>query len=110
MLEHPKDSKLWEAAGLPKPGDTDQWGGWTLVISQHWWGHKAEKLTWLYIVGVAPAQLPEMPIKLGEPSHVISTRIRKGAQGWRPGVSKEEREHTPHELAKWLVDLARMVQ
>lgn len=109
VLEHPKDSKLWAAAGMPKPGDRDEWGGWTLPVSQHWWGHRAEKLTWLYIVGVEPSQIPPMPIQLGEASHVIAGNKKKGQQGWRPQVTKAEREHTPAELAKWLVSLARGV-
>ncbi len=115
VLEHPKDSKLWGAAGLPRPGQLDAWGGWTLPISQSWWGHKAEKLTWLYIVGCSPRELPEMPLRLGRATHVITqsrvrrkdgTRLRKGMEGWRPEVTKAEREHTPPELAAWLVDLA----
>lgn len=27
VLEHPKDSKLWAAADLPRPGHVDAWGG-----------------------------------------------------------------------------------
>ena len=27
VLEHPKDSRLWPAAGLPRPGQVDAWGG-----------------------------------------------------------------------------------
>ncbi len=109
VLEHPKDSTLWAAAGMPKPGERDAWGGWTLPVSQHWWGHRAEKLTWLYIVGVEPGEIPDLPITLGDASHVISTRVRKGEPGWRPGVTKAEREHTPAQLAVWLVDLAKRV-
>ncbi len=123
VLEHPKDSKLWPAAGLPRPGQVDAWGGWTLPISQHWWGHRAEKLTWLYIVGCAPRNVPAIPLKLGEASHVIvqgrnrrkdGTRLRKcsgdpAITGWRPEVTKAEREHTPPALAEWLVELARRV-
>lgn len=118
VLEHPKDSKLWDAAGLPKPGAVDAWGGWTLPVSQHWWGHRAEKLTWFYIVGVAPGQIPDIPLRLGHATHVIAqsrmkgvdgSRLRKGMQGWRPEVSKDEREHTPPDLVRWLVDLARSV-
>ena len=109
VLEHPKNSKLWEASGLPMPSQKDEWGGWTLPISQHWWGHRAEKLTWLYIVGISPTQIPRIPMCLGEPTHVIETRIRKGMPGWRPSVTKAEREHTPERLAMWLVELARGV-
>lgn len=110
VLEHPKDSKLWPAAGLPRPCQVDAWGGWTLPISQHWWGHRAEKATWLYIVGVRPRDVPDMPMLLGRPSHVIASstaRQHRGHPQFRPEVTKPEREHTPVLLAEWLVDLAR---
>lgn len=115
VLEHPASSSLWGEAGLPLPGQRDDFGGWTLPISQSWWGHRAEKMTWLYIVGCEPAELPVMPIVLGRSSHVIAqnrtlpggVRLIKGMPGWRPEVTKAEREHTPGELALWLVDLAR---
>lgn len=122
VLEHPKASTLWPTVGLPMPGQArDAWGGWTLGISQHWWGHRAEKLTMLYIVGCAPRDLPDMPMVLGEATHVIATdkrpgrgvggqRLRKGMPGWRPEVSKPEREHTPPALASWLVEVARRCQ
>lgn len=115
VLEHPKDSKLWVEAGLPRPGQRDEFGGWTLPITQHWFGHRAEKYTWLYIVGCDPGQIPAIPLHLGHATHVIAqsrmrridgTRLRKGMAGWRPEVSKAEREHTPPELARWLVELA----
>lgn len=115
VLEHPDSSTLWGAQRLPEPGQVDAFGGWTLGISQHWWGHRAEKLTRLYIVGCSPRDIPEMPIALGEATHVIAqhrtlpdgSRLVKGMPGWRPEVSKAEREHTPAELARWLVELAR---
>lgn len=111
VLEHPANSSLWTAAKLPLPGAKDQFGGWTLPISQYWFGHRAEKKTWLYIVGCDPADIPIMPMQLGRASHVISTgstnHIKFGEKGWRPAVSHAEREHTPHELAIWLVDLAK---
>lgn len=121
VLEHPKDSLLWAAAGLPVPGRgravaIDAWGGWTLPITQHWFGHKAEKRTWLYIVGCDPVDVPEMPLVLGAATHVITqgrtkradgTRLKKGMPGWRPDVTPAEREHTPPLLAAWLVELAR---
>lgn len=115
VLEHPDSSTLWAAQRLPEPGQVDAFGGWTLGISQHWWGHRAEKLTRLYIVGCAPRDIPEMPMALGDATHVIAqhrtlpdgSRLVKGMPGWRPEVSKAEREHTPPELAAWLVELAR---
>lgn len=119
VLEHPAYSSLWEAKGLPRPGAIDGWGGWTLPIVQSWWGHKAEKATWLYIVGCGRADIPDMPLILGRATHVIASsrvrradgsRLRKGMQGWRPEVTPAEREHTPPALAAWLVDLSGRCQ
>ena len=107
VLEHPEHSKLWAAPGmavLPFPGaGRDAWGGWTLPVDQWWWGHKARKRTWLYIVGVSPADLPGIPYRIGEADYVVgSTRGRKKL----PEISKADRERTPPELAQWLVDVA----
>ncbi|MFZ5593686.1 MAG: hypothetical protein ACOY4D_05415 [Pseudomonadota bacterium] len=115
VLEHPKSSTLWPVAGLPMPGKRDAWGGWTLPISQRWWGHRAEKPTLLYIVGCEPADIPVMPLALGDARYICGTpgrwrdgrRLRKGDFGWRPEIPKAEREHTPPALAEWLCELAR---
>lgn len=107
VLEHPYASKLWPELGLPEPGERDEWGGWTLPIHQHWWGHRAEKKTRLYIVGCEPGHIPEIPMVLGEPTHVIGDVGRAKDGNKRPEVSKAEREHTPPALAAWLCELAR---
>ncbi|MDE2104920.1 MAG: hypothetical protein KGL39_47220 [Patescibacteria group bacterium] len=135
VLEHPYGSKLWKAQQLPATGDKDQFGGWTLLIDQHWWGHKAQKRTRLYIVGCEPQDIPDMPIVLGEAAFVVGDVGRSGYECKcghvfaaslgkygcpnccgdsgpaksmnRPEISKAEREHTPPELAEWLVELAR---
>jgi hypothetical protein len=109
VLEHPAHSKLWKAAGLPKPGERDEFGGWTLAIPQFWFGHKAEKNTWFYIVGIDPSSIPPITLKLGEPTHVVSSTIqRRGEPGYRPSLKKKAREATPPAMAQWLVDLASM--
>jgi hypothetical protein len=108
VLEHPAGSLLWYAAFLPHPGSVDRWGGWTLPVAQQWWGHRAEKLTWLYIRGVEPAGVPVMPLVLGRAERVIgSSSIRKGHPGFRSECTRAEREATPIELALWLVELAQ---
>lgn len=114
VLEHPSGSTLWSAQSLPAPGAIDAWGGHTLPIDQNWFGHRARKSTLLYIVGCPPADLPELPIVLGEAPCIVGTpgrfkgkRLKRGDQGWRPEVTHAEREHTPPELAAWLVELAR---
>jgi hypothetical protein len=103
VLEHPSGSTLWAAQGLPIPGERDAFGGWTCAAPQKWWGHKAEKATWFYVVGCAPSDQPNMPFVLGEATHVVQTRMR---EDHRPHITKAEREHTPPDLARWLVELA----
>lgn len=115
VLEHPAGSTLWPAAGLPACGERDVYGGWTYVVSQRWFGHRAEKLTSLYIVGCAPADLPRVDFALGRASHVVGgsgrrvdgSRLHKGDAGWRPDVGKAEREATPRAFAAWLLALAK---
>lgn len=105
VLEHPADSTLWAFCGMPGPGRApDRHGGWTAEIRQCDWGHKAEKRTWLYIVGVHPDDLPLMPPR-AEPTGVI--KPQRGVPRSLKIVTKAEREHTPPALAEWLVDLAR---
>lgn len=100
VLEHPEASALWADQNLPRPGEGfDEFGGWTLPIVQQWWGHRARKATWLYVVGCAPRNVPLMPLVLGRPEFVIGSRNARE-------VSKAEREHTPPQLAAWLLDLA----
>lgn len=107
VLEHPAFSSLWDVAGLPLPGaGVDRFGGFTYPISQSWFGHRAEKKTWLYVVGVPVSSLPIIPLWLGDASCVVATRRRTGS---RPEISKAEREHTPRALAEWCVELVRLV-
>lgn len=103
VLEHPASSTLWPAGGLPQPGRRDAFGGWTFPVFQHWWGHRAEKATLLYIVGCEPQDLPPIPFRIDEPTHVVQSRKRSVH---RPHISKAEREHTPPEFARWLVETA----
>ena len=103
VLEHPYKSTLWELARLPAPGKRDEYMGWTLPVNQHQFGHRAEKKTWLYIVGCEPKDIPDMPLVLGRASHCI--RPTKNYPRL-PTVTKAEREHTPVEFAKWLIALA----
>jgi hypothetical protein len=66
VLEHPKGSRLWKEASLPLPGEfPDEHGGFTLLIDQYHFGHVARKWTHLYIVGIEPKDLPEIPIRGG---------------------------------------------
>ena len=102
VLEHPKSSRLWSVMNLPKPGEpTDKFGGWTLPIMQFWWGHEADKATYLYIVGCRPMDIPAVPIVLGKAPRSMSPHHG------RKELLKSKREPTPAALAAWLVELAR---
>lgn len=116
VLEHPESSSLWADQNLPRPGSApDAYGGWTLPIHQYWWGHRAQKKTWLYIVGCSPRDIPDIPMVLGTASCRIrldkrradGSRIKKGDADYQPLLGDAEREHTPEALARWLVELAR---
>jgi hypothetical protein len=62
VLEHPARSLAWDRFGLPTPA-RHGWGGSLFdpgiacEIDQAAYGHPARKRTWLYAVGVEPAQL-----------------------------------------------------
>jgi hypothetical protein len=43
-----------------------------LPIDQYWFGHRAEKKTILYIVGINPTELPAFPYVMGRASHVVT--------------------------------------
>lgn len=98
VLEHPANSGLWADQGLPAPGRRDGHGGHTVAVLQKWWGHEAEKPTWLYIIGCAPGGLPPVPITLRAASNTIENMCR------------QKRERTPFDFAVWLCDLARRVR
>jgi len=102
VLEHPSRSTLWQAAGLPLPGQRDEFGGFTLPILQWWFGHRADKATWLYFCGVSPGSLPPLPFRLGEAEYVVQS-----LKDSRPHITKAEREATPLHLAEWLLQAAR---
>ncbi len=97
VLEHPYQSALWPACGLPHPGGVrDAWGGFTLLVDQGWWGHPAPKPTYLYVVGCEPGQVPDIPVQL------------QRAGGRVLSLPVADRERTPVEFARWLITLASL--
>lgn len=110
VLEHPRASKLWKVLNLPLGNEIDQYGGYTLSVNQHWWGHRAEKKTLLYIVGCKRMDLPAMPLNFDLITHVITNTARKGTRGYKKRVTQYERESTPIEFARWLIELAQRCQ
>jgi hypothetical protein len=109
VLEHPRGSKLWEAAGLPAVGAyPDRFGGVTYEVAQVDFGHVARKRTWLYVVGVHPQNMPPLPPKR-EPTHWVSGS-RNAPRGAVPQGIKvcgaEQRRKTPRAFAEFLATIA----
>jgi hypothetical protein len=108
VLEHPADSGLWVVGGLPHPNEgIDRWGGWTIAVEQWWWGHRAVKPTWFYVVGTR--DLPPIPTPSGErpPSGGKEARARDPkARSMLERLPKSQRHLTPDTLAAWLVEVA----
>lgn len=101
VLEHPKDSKLWKAAGLPRPGaPADLAGGYSIEVNQGWFGHPAPKATWLYLVG-CDHRAVKPPIGF-DPFASPTGRVEK--------LSRRDREITPPAFRDWLISLARSVR
>jgi hypothetical protein len=108
-LEHPRGSTLWKTMDLPKPGNLpDKFGGFSILIRQFDFGHKADKATWLYVCGISPYIIPPIPRRFGEPTQVIATSRNK--RGSKPELGKAQREHTPVNFAKWLIKLALLAK
>lgn len=106
VLEHPRASKLWPKY-LPMPGKIDEYGGWTLLIHQIWFGHKAIKKTFLYIVGVKPSELPTYPVTFDTNVYRVGGNSKSKIK--KKEVTKREREATPKNLAIWLIDLCNII-
>lgn len=105
ILEHPKGSKLFQISSLPRPGETDSCGGYTIEICQSDFGHVARKRTWLYMVGVDKSSLWFPPKR--EPVAWCSGSYTPGDRGCVPFgfrvASALERRLTPPALALWLL-------
>ena len=104
-MNDPVSSRAWAHFGMPRIGrGPDRFGGWSCEIRQVDWGHRAEKRTWLYIVGCGPDDLPSMPSERRDATAIV---VRMPDSRSVEIMGKAEREHTPPELAVWLVELAR---
>jgi|AVFP01.1.fsa_nt_gi hypothetical protein len=105
VLEHPRASRLWKHLDLPVGNMVDEHGGFTMSVDQHWWGHRAKKSTLLYICGTRRSNVPAVPLRFEPVTHVVSTSRGKK---YMPEITKKEREATPIEFAKWLIETASL--
>jgi hypothetical protein len=120
VLEHPAASSAWDAFNLKNPPRAGGWisagweGGWTCCVDQGHYGHRAQKATWLYAVGVNPLPLltwgkSSRRVRLDEGFHSADERRRKIRTGTCQRLSKKERIETPAEFRDLLLLMARSV-
>lgn len=122
VLEHPADSRAWDAFHLNKPVrcggwiEADFFGGWTCYVEQGFYGHVARKGTWLYANQV---ELPELRWGLGEQRlnpvmverHGYQYARRKGMMSMIGGKRKTEiRNATPILFRDVLLSMAASVR
>jgi hypothetical protein len=108
VLEHPAWTRAWAAHGLCDPAPQGGWmremfgPGWVCSLWQSAYGHRSNKPTWLYYVGVNP------PAELNWSRPKGSCLV--GRTDKRAGVeclSQRERNATPRAFRDALLELAR---
>jgi hypothetical protein len=120
VLEHPEASRAWRAHELIEPPRSGGWvvadwqGGWTCCVAQGHYGHRAQKFTWLYAVGV---ELPSLRwgefssgIKLDDGYHSAAERRRGKKSGIIERMGDRERAATPLPFRDLLLSMARSAQ
>lgn len=101
VLEHPAYSSLWKCCNLPKPGKKDQFG-FTIEVDQFHFGHKAQKKTWLYIVGLPiNSELLHYRKIPGKPKFQVSALRFEP----KPRLNKKLSNATPKKFAKFIVKI-----
>lgn len=119
VLEHPAESHAWPFFGLYEPGRSGGWraadpfGGWTCCVDQYFYGHRAQKATWLYACG---CDLPELRwgksdshVRLDDGFHSADERRRAVRRGMVERLSHRERALTPIPFRDLLLSMARSV-
>lgn len=96
VLEHPAHSKLFEAAGLPRPGDLANPFLYTLYVEQWWFGFGSRKPTWVLISGCPSSELAPIPF-----------RLENASQRNVCGMSRQEASRSVPAFANWLIESAR---
>ena len=105
VLEHPRHSALWKELKLPTGKQIDKYGGFSISVNQHWFGHLAKKETLLYICGIKPGNIPDIPISFDAIQYTVCSSKKTTC---KKEIPKKMREATPEAFAKWLIELAKM--
>lgn len=117
VLEHPAASHAWRAFHLKQPPRAGGWvsadweGGWTCCVDQGHYGHRAQKATWLYAVGVHPLPLLQWGksaarVRFDDGFHSAAERRRAIRTGTCQRLSKRERSETPRAFRDLLLAIA----
>ena len=108
IVEQPAGSKLWDFLNLPMPGSGyDIFGGFSISLDQHWFGHKAKKNTWLYIKGCYLNDLPPYPLNFDCVTHCLNSSLKTSKL---KELSKNKRSYTPILFAEWLIEVIEIIK
>lgn len=93
ILEHPAGSSLFKKMKCNLNGKPDHYGGYIIRVDQRNFGHRAQKKTWLYIVGIRKKDILAEPLRFDnsnyQPVHIMG---------------KHERDATPLQFAEYLIN------
>lgn len=109
VLEHPRNSKAWEAFGIEKPIGT----GWNRISLNEWvcevwqsaYGHQANKATILLYSGINPPT--EMIWERPKGTHQIGFHDQRGKNRNKPTISGKKASATPIAFRDALISLAK---
>lgn len=117
IIEHPEASHAYAYYGLKRPPQSGGWvnadnyGGWTCCVAQGHYGHRAQKLTWLYAVRTKRPELKwgrikKMLMELGPHSKEAALEIR-ARKDYKPikRITHQERIDTPLAFKELLISL-----
>ena len=118
VLEHPEASHAWKYYGINKPPragtwvKADEFGGWTCCVAQGNYGHRSQKLTWLYAVNT---KRPALKWGLCESKDRVDDsfrsaedrRLNKHKRKNYKRMSKRQRAATPIEFKELLIELIK---
>jgi hypothetical protein len=117
VVEGPEASHAWHWFGLPIPEfnggwtELDRYGGRSCCVAQGHYGHRAQKMTWLYMVGTKYPELkwgrrPGMN-RLDEGFHSKEERRRAVRTGVCQRLSQRQRAITPEPFRDLLISMVR---
>ena len=132
VLEHPKHTNAYKHFGINRPprgggwGIADDFGGLCCEVDQRWYGHPANKMTWLYCYGLPPPELKHGRGPASEHVVVISNpkipkhrdplfpemkneKITRSQATGTKGLKKYDRSATPAPFKQLLIDMAESV-